>query len=109
MADYKEILYEKQRGGVLITLNRPEAMNAHRGAIGDGPNDRRGPGDREPGDRSRCVSSHEGSATVRPTHRVTGRYDDRPPMRAGAADPRPPAFGMVGRCRTRPGLRRMMA
>ena len=28
MAEYKEILYEKQRGGVLITLNRPEAMNA---------------------------------------------------------------------------------
>jgi len=28
MADYKEILYEKQRGGVLLTLNRPEAMNA---------------------------------------------------------------------------------
>jgi enoyl-CoA hydratase/carnithine racemase len=28
MSDYKEILYEKQRGGVLITLNRPEAMNA---------------------------------------------------------------------------------
>ncbi|MEK6601844.1 MAG: enoyl-CoA hydratase/isomerase family protein, partial [Candidatus Binatota bacterium] len=28
MADYKEILYEKQRKGVLITLNRPEAMNA---------------------------------------------------------------------------------
>ena len=28
MPDYKEILYEKQRGGVLITLNRPEAMNA---------------------------------------------------------------------------------
>jgi enoyl-CoA hydratase/carnithine racemase len=28
MADFKEILYEKQRGGVLITLNRPEAMNA---------------------------------------------------------------------------------
>ena len=28
MPDFKEILYEKQRGGVLITLNRPEAMNA---------------------------------------------------------------------------------
>lgn len=28
MAEYKEILYEKQRSGVLITLNRPEAMNA---------------------------------------------------------------------------------
>jgi enoyl-CoA hydratase len=28
MAEYKEIIYEKQRGGVLITLNRPEAMNA---------------------------------------------------------------------------------
>ena len=28
MADYKEILYTKQRGGVLITLNRPEALNA---------------------------------------------------------------------------------
>ncbi len=26
--EYKEILYEKRRGGVLITLNRPEAMNA---------------------------------------------------------------------------------
>jgi enoyl-CoA hydratase/carnithine racemase len=28
MHDYREILYDKQRGGVLITLNRPEAMNA---------------------------------------------------------------------------------
>ena len=28
MSDYKEITYEKKRGGVLITLNRPEAMNA---------------------------------------------------------------------------------
>src|ERR1700740_952619 len=28
MSEYKEILYEKQRGGVLITLNRPEALNA---------------------------------------------------------------------------------
>jgi enoyl-CoA hydratase len=28
MPDYKEILYEKKRRGVLITLNRPEAMNA---------------------------------------------------------------------------------
>ena len=28
MAEYKEILYEKQRKGVLITLNRPEVMNA---------------------------------------------------------------------------------
>ena len=28
MPDYKEILYQKQRGGVLITLNRPEALNA---------------------------------------------------------------------------------
>ena len=28
MSDYKEILYEKQRGGVLITLNRPEALDA---------------------------------------------------------------------------------
>lgn len=28
MSDYAEILYEKQRRGVLITLNRPEVMNA---------------------------------------------------------------------------------
>ena len=28
MPDYQEILYEKQRSGVLITLNRPEALNA---------------------------------------------------------------------------------
>ena len=28
MVDYENILYEKQRGGVLITLNRPEAMNS---------------------------------------------------------------------------------
>ncbi len=28
MFEYKEILYKKQRKGVLITLNRPEAMNA---------------------------------------------------------------------------------
>ena len=28
MAEYKEILYQKQRGGVLITLNHPEALNA---------------------------------------------------------------------------------
>ena len=28
MADYKEIVYAKQRGGVLITMNRPEALNA---------------------------------------------------------------------------------
>ncbi|HEY7714758.1 MAG TPA: enoyl-CoA hydratase/isomerase family protein [Candidatus Binatia bacterium] len=28
MPDYQEILYEKQRGGVLLTLNRAEAMNA---------------------------------------------------------------------------------
>ena len=28
MSDYKEIIYQKQRGGVLITLNRPEALNA---------------------------------------------------------------------------------
>lgn len=28
MGEYKEILYEKQRSGVLITLNRPEALNA---------------------------------------------------------------------------------
>ena len=28
MADYENVLYEKQRKGVLITLNRPEQMNA---------------------------------------------------------------------------------
>lgn len=28
MADYKNILYQKQRNGVLITLNRPHALNA---------------------------------------------------------------------------------
>jgi enoyl-CoA hydratase/carnithine racemase len=28
MSEYQEILYEKQRSGVLITLNRPEALNA---------------------------------------------------------------------------------
>jgi enoyl-CoA hydratase/carnithine racemase len=28
MPEYKDILYEKQRGGVLITMNRPEALNA---------------------------------------------------------------------------------
>ena len=28
MADYKNILYQKQREGVLITLNRPQALNA---------------------------------------------------------------------------------
>jgi enoyl-CoA hydratase/carnithine racemase len=28
MSDYKEIIYDKKRGGVLITLNRPEALNA---------------------------------------------------------------------------------
>jgi len=28
MPEYKEILYDKQRGGVLITFNRPEAVNA---------------------------------------------------------------------------------
>ena len=28
MANYEYVLYEKQRKGVLITLNRPEALNA---------------------------------------------------------------------------------
>ena len=28
MSDYTEILYEKQRNGVLITINRPQVMNA---------------------------------------------------------------------------------
>ena len=28
MSDYQEIICEKQRGGVLITLNRPDALNA---------------------------------------------------------------------------------
>ncbi len=28
MPEYREILFEKQRSGVLLTLNRPEAMNA---------------------------------------------------------------------------------
>ena len=28
MGDYKTVLYEKQRNGVLITLNRPETLNA---------------------------------------------------------------------------------
>lgn len=28
MPDFKEILYEKRQGGALLTLNRPEAMNA---------------------------------------------------------------------------------
>ena len=28
MTSYSEILYEKQRGGVLVTLNRPETRNA---------------------------------------------------------------------------------
>lgn len=28
MAEYKEIIYEKKRGGVQITLNRPDALNA---------------------------------------------------------------------------------
>lgn len=28
MANYKNILYQKQRKGVLITLDRPNALNA---------------------------------------------------------------------------------
>jgi enoyl-CoA hydratase/carnithine racemase len=28
MSDYKTILYQKQRSGVLITLNRPKELNA---------------------------------------------------------------------------------
>ena len=28
MTDYKTILYQKQRSGVLITLNRPKELNA---------------------------------------------------------------------------------
>ena len=28
MADYKTILYQKQRNAVVITLNRPNALNA---------------------------------------------------------------------------------
>ena len=28
MSNYETILYEKQRHGVLITLNRPNALNA---------------------------------------------------------------------------------
>ena len=28
MADYQNLLYQKQRNGVLITLNRPHALNA---------------------------------------------------------------------------------
>ena len=28
MANYETVLYEKQRNGVLITLNRPETLNA---------------------------------------------------------------------------------
>ncbi|MDP7619178.1 MAG: enoyl-CoA hydratase/isomerase family protein, partial [Dehalococcoidia bacterium] len=30
---YENIIYEKQRGGVLITLNRPEALNSLNTAI----------------------------------------------------------------------------
>ena len=28
MATFEHVLYEKQRGGVLISLNRPETLNA---------------------------------------------------------------------------------
>ncbi|MDA1097008.1 MAG: enoyl-CoA hydratase/isomerase family protein [Chloroflexi bacterium] len=35
MPNYESILYEKQRGGVLITLNRPEALNAISRAMED--------------------------------------------------------------------------
>src|SRR3970282_278577 len=33
MAQYKSLLYEKQRRGVLITLNRPRALNAMNEAL----------------------------------------------------------------------------
>ena len=28
MPEFENVIYEKQRGGVLITLNRPETLNA---------------------------------------------------------------------------------